>query len=110
MFIKGSPEKIRELCVQTSIPFNYLEKLDILAKEGYRIIALARKEIKIKYQNLYKYEREDYEKNFIFQGFLVFENKIKEATENSIKTLNRAYIRTIMITGDNILTAISVGR
>jgi len=38
------------------------------------------------------------------------QNKLKEATTQAIETLHSANIRTIMATGDNILTAISVGR
>lgn len=38
------------------------------------------------------------------------ENKLKEATRGVISTLNDCKIRTIMATGDNTLTAISVGR
>lgn len=38
------------------------------------------------------------------------QNKLKHVTTNIIQTLNQANIRTIMATGDNVLTAISVGR
>ena len=38
------------------------------------------------------------------------ENKVKSATIPAIKTLNDCNIRTIMATGDNILTAIAVGK
>lgn len=45
-----------------------------------------------------------------FLGFLVMENKLKPVTKEIIKDLNDCKIRTIMATGDNTLTAISVGR
>jgi cation-transporting ATPase 13A2 len=38
------------------------------------------------------------------------ENKLKPVTKDTISTLNECKIRTIMATGDNTLTAISVGR
>ena len=38
------------------------------------------------------------------------ENKLKPVTKATISTLNNCKIRTIMATGDNTLTAISVGR
>ena len=38
------------------------------------------------------------------------QNKLKPVTTSVIEQLNHACIRTIMATGDNILTAISVGR
>ena len=46
----------------------------------------------------------------IFLGFLITENKLKEVTSQTISTLNECSIRTIMATGDNTLTAISVAR
>lgn len=38
------------------------------------------------------------------------QNKLKPVTTEIIHELNHANIRTIMATGDNVLTAISVGR
>ena len=38
------------------------------------------------------------------------ENKLKGATAETIQTLNNCKIRTIMATGDNTLTAISVAK
>lgn len=38
------------------------------------------------------------------------QNKLKEVTTSIIEELNMAKIRTIMATGDNILTGISVGK
>lgn len=43
-------------------------------------------------------------------GFLVMQNKLKPATRRAIETLQDACIRTVMVTGDNVLTAISVAR
>lgn len=44
-----------------------------------------------------------------FLGIIVMENKLKEQTRPTITILNDCNIRTIMATGDNTLTAISVG-
>lgn len=54
--------------------------------------------------------REEVEKDLTFLGFLVMQNKLKSATIKALSELNEADIRTIMATGDNMLTAISVGR
>ena len=43
-------------------------------------------------------------------GFLIMQNKLKPATTAIIDKLQEAHIRTIMVTGDNVLTAISVAR
>jgi cation-transporting ATPase 13A3/4/5 len=54
--------------------------------------------------------RDEVEKNLNFLGFLIMQNKLKGATVKSIFELNEADIRTVMATGDNMLTAISVAR
>lgn len=38
------------------------------------------------------------------------ENKLKDVTREIIQKLHNANIKTVMVTGDNVLTAISVGR
>ena len=50
------------------------------------------------------------ENNISFLGFLVCENKMKKETPNVIKQLNNAKINSLMVTGDNPLTAISVAK
>lgn len=55
-------------------------------------------------------QRDSVEKNLEFLGLLVMENQLKAATKDTISTLNECRIRTIMATGDNTLTAISVGK
>ncbi|CAJ0607439.1 unnamed protein product [Cylicocyclus nassatus] len=43
-------------------------------------------------------------------GLVAMENRIKPVTLGVINQLNRARIRTVMVTGDNLLTAMSVAR
>lgn len=62
------------------------------------------------YSSLALAPREQFENNLVFLGFLIMQNKLKSATVKSIIELNEANIRTIMATGDNMLTALSVGR
>ena len=40
----------------------------------------------------------------------MMENKIKQNTQKTISELHNSNIRTILVTGDNILTSISVAR
>lgn len=78
---------------------------------GYRLIAFGYKRLdNMNYLKIQKTQREDVEKDLVFLGFLITENKLKEATEGTIKILNDSKIRTIMATGDNTLTAISVAK
>lgn len=110
-FTKGAPEVISEICNKTTLPSNYDEILHQYTHNGYRVIACAGK-ILPKHTWLYsqKVSREEVEMNMEFMGFIIFENKLKKATEPTLKVLHNANIRVVMCTGDNILTAISVGR
>lgn len=55
-------------------------------------------------------KREDAESGLDFVGFIVFENKLKPTTADVLSEIREAEIGTVMVTGDNILTAISVSR
>ena len=55
-------------------------------------------------------KRDQVEKDLTFLGFLIMQNTLKIATIPVIKELMAADIRTVMVTGDNLLTAISVAR
>ncbi len=54
--------------------------------------------------------REEVESGLRFVGFIIFENKLKPSTAPVLKELVESNIRAVMVTGDNILTAISVAR
>ena len=110
MHIKGSPEKLRELCLKETIPSNFHKILDNYSKNGFRVLACATRPLQISFKNVHKYEREVFEKDAIFLGFLIMENKLKVRTVGVIDQLQQANVRTIMVTGDNALTAISVAR
>lgn len=95
------------------MPKEFQEILDSYTVKGYRVIAVATKIITPQdktFQMLKSEPREEFEKDLSFLGFLVMENKLKEATRGTISALNDCNVRTIMATGDNTLTAISVGR
>ncbi|XP_044251355.1 polyamine-transporting ATPase 13A3 isoform X1 [Drosophila takahashii] len=112
VYCKGSPEMLQKLCTPQSLPDNYSEQLSTFAKKGYRIIAIAFKALvqKMNYTKIQRLSREEVENNLEFLGFVILENRLKPDTAKVINALNSAKIRTIMITGDNILTAMSVAR
>jgi len=110
-FVKGSPEKIEELCIKASLPKDYHEVLEIYTRKGYRVIALAFRPLpNMNYIKIQKLNREEIETDLHFLGFLIMENKLKEVTSSVIANLKDCKIRTIMATGDNTLTAISVAK
>ncbi|SCV73478.1 BQ2448_7404 [Microbotryum intermedium] len=110
-YVKGAPEVMLEICNKTTLPDDYEEMLAYYTKHGFRVIALAGKSMPgltwIKAQRL---KREVVESDLRFLGIIVFENKLKPGTAPAIATLRAAHIPTRMVTGDNVRTAISVGR
>ncbi|KAF2158106.1 hypothetical protein K461DRAFT_251384 [Myriangium duriaei CBS 260.36] len=111
IYVKGAPECMKEICRPESFPADYEDLLAYYTHRGYRVIACATKHIpKLNWLKVQKMRREDAESKLDFVGFIVFENKLKPITTSIINQLSAANIRTVMCTGDNILTAISVGR
>lgn len=93
------------------VPQDYEHTLEQYTRSGYRVIACATKHIpNLSWIKAQKMKREDAESGLDFAGFIIFENKLKDSTTPVIEELKRAAIRTVMCTGDNILTAISVAQ
>ncbi|CAG9864440.1 unnamed protein product [Phyllotreta striolata] len=109
-FTKGAPERVMGMCSEHTVPPDFAVKLSQYTAQGYRVIALAYKElpVKMKWMEAQKVHRHVIECDLNFLGFLIMHNPLKIETAPVIKTLHSANIRTVMITGDNILTAISV--
>lgn len=110
-FVKGSPEMIKQLSKLESIPDDYDQVLNEYTVQGYRMIAFGYKNLgEVNFLKVQKIQREDAECDLTFIGFMITENKLKEVTSGIIDQLNKCNVRTIMATGDNTLTAISVAK
>ena len=110
-YCKGSPEKLKELCQPKTIPANFIEQLNYYTSRGYRVLAMASKIINMDLKSALEISRSYCEKDMIFLGLLIVQNKLKLATNPTLKILSEdAQIRVRMATGDNILTAVCVGR
>ncbi|KAI1331917.1 hypothetical protein F5Y16DRAFT_421244 [Xylariaceae sp. FL0255] len=111
IFVKGAPECMRDICRADTFPEDFDELLSYYTHKGYRVIACATKHLKkLSWVKSQKITREEVEKDLEFIGFIIFENKLKPTTAGVLKELTQANIGSIMVTGDNILTAISVAR
>lgn len=111
IFTKGSPESLFEICCRDSLPNDYSNVFSHYAHHGFRVIGCAYKPCPgLTWLKAQKFSRSDAESDLIFLGFIVFENRLKPQTISTVRTLRSAKINNIMATGDNILTAISVGR
>lgn len=111
VYLKGAPEIMSDVCRPETFPKNYEDVLASYTHRGYRVIACAGKSLPgLSWIKAQKLKREDAEKDLNFLGFIVFENKLKSTTTAAMVQLNEAAIRSVMCTGDNVLTAISVAR
>ncbi|KAG2468428.1 AT133 ATPase, partial [Polypterus senegalus] len=111
-YLKGAPETVAKLCKEDSIPENYLEVLDSYTQQGLRVIALAHRKLEQKFtwHKLQNINRDLIECNMEFLGLIMMQNKLKPQSVPVLEQLRKACIRTVMVTGDSMLTAVSVAR
>lgn len=127
VYVKGSPEILKSLCHKKSIPANFEAELASFTHRGLRVIAFGHKTIAINsdsnsnpeegvlsveetIESINGLHREDVEKDLTFLGFFILENKLRPTTTPILNKLTNARIRSLMITGDNPLTAINIAR
>lgn len=110
IYTKGSPEIIAFLSSPNTVPANFTDALMQYTRRGYRVLAIAWRPFAKNYAKTQRVSREEVESNLTFLGLLVMENRLKPETTDVIGVLKKAEIRTVMITGDNMLTALSVAR
>lgn len=83
--MKGSPEKIYELCNKESIPDDFNQILFKYTKLGFRVIGLASKEIKNQDSfNPKSAKREEIERDLHFLGLMIMKNELKDVTSDEI--------------------------
>uniref|UniRef100_A0A1I7TDH9 Cation-transporting ATPase n=1 Tax=Caenorhabditis tropicalis TaxID=1561998 RepID=A0A1I7TDH9_9PELO len=110
LYSKGSPEMILSLCDPSTVPEDYLTRVNAYAQHGFRLIAVARRSLDMNFNKASKVKRGAVECDLQMLGLIVMENRVKPVTLPVINQLNRANIRTVMVTGDNLLTGLSVAR
>ncbi|XP_055952712.1 polyamine-transporting ATPase 13A3-like isoform X3 [Argiope bruennichi] len=112
LYCKGAPEKIVSLCLSETVPVNFPELLKDYTLQGYRVLALAHRKLdpKLSWHHAQKIKRDQVEKDLTFLGLLIMQNTLKPETTPVIKVLKDAKIRCVMVTGDNVMTAMSVAR
>ncbi|PVH17733.1 uncharacterized protein CXQ87_000627 [Candidozyma duobushaemuli] len=105
--VKGAPETIRHMLVDA--PEQYEQIFKSFTRAGSRVLALGYKELDTSV-NVLKAKRADIESKLHFAGFIVFHCPLKPDAIETIKMLNESSHRSVMITGDNPLTACHVAK
>lgn len=114
VFLKGSPETILEKCTKIKLGEEILElnKEDVLqvakqfAGDGLRVMGMAYKAVD---ENFDRLDPQLMSGGFIFAGLQGMEDPIRTEALEAIQVARKAGIRVIMITGDHIDTALSIG-
>ena len=112
VFVKGAPEKVASLCKPETLPSDFTSVLQIHTKQGLRVIAAATKSLNAnaRWSEINELSRGELEEKCEFLGLIIMQNLVKAETYPALEKLFQADIETVMVTGDNILTAISVAR
>uniref|UniRef100_A0A671RNE0 Probable cation-transporting ATPase 13A2 n=1 Tax=Sinocyclocheilus anshuiensis TaxID=1608454 RepID=A0A671RNE0_9TELE len=105
-FLKGAPEMVASFCRRESMPSHFSPILREYTSQGFRVLGFAYKHL-TKETDLSTVERS---KDMNFLGLLVMKNQVKPESAEVIRTLKLAQLRPVMVTGDNILTAVNVAR
>lgn len=117
MYVKGAPEEIiarsRHILIkgkERQMTENDLKLLrknqDDLSKKGLRVLAVAFKRVDKKIANDFREDNDDDLVNkLVFVGFVALKDPIRPEAKSTIELAKKAGIKTVMITGDNRLTA-----
>ena len=112
LFTKGSGEAVHYLCTPSSVPPDFVEECSKAARAGVYQISIAWRELNEPIESILKRSRNEIEgkQELVFLGFVNFSNRMKSETPAMIRELREGDIRTVMISGDHVLTAIHVAR
>ncbi|NXF89115.1 AT134 ATPase, partial [Eubucco bourcierii] len=109
VFTKGAPEMVSMLCRAETVPSNFESKLLFYTTQGFRVIGLACKPLQTGKQSAWL-TREEVESELTFLGLLILANRLKRETKPVLEELSAAHIRSVMVTGDNMQTAVTIAK
>lgn len=102
---------MQNLSRDDSVPADFYSVLEKYTEDGLRVLGMSFKILHgYDQEKIDTWKREEIEWDLTFIGFLIMENKIKKETFDCLTKLQNAEISWVMATGDNGLTAVSVGR
>eukprot|EP00076_Gallus_gallus_P028647 XP_015152391.1 cation-transporting ATPase 13A2 isoform X2 [Gallus gallus] len=112
LYIKGAPEVVASLCSTETVPADFSQVLRHYTADGFRVLALACRPLSAvrSFEDALQLTRDAAESSLTFLGFLVMKNVLKLESAPVITLLRNAGVRPVMVTGDNMLTAVNVAR
>jgi len=120
LYLSGAPEKILSLSkywekegkkydLEAKKIYLIKNKIDQLAKEGFRIVGVGYKNIKGDLEET-KISIENLSRDIIFVGLIVLKDHLRQEAKQSIETCRSMGIRPVIVTGDHLLTAQAVAK
>lgn len=109
LFVKGAPDKLLEMAQKQDPNFNYdywFEKVKRFSEEGKRVIAVAYEKAP---QNAKEVTHEMIVDGMNFLGLAAIIDPPREEVIESLKVMRTAGVEVKMITGDNAITAKTIG-
>lgn len=102
---KGAPDRIINLSINSEDEKNKAQEANLeMASNALRVLALAVKEFD------HLPSKEELEHDFIFVGLVGMIDPERSEVKESIKIASEAGIKTVMITGDHIITAKAIAK
>ncbi len=107
VFVRGAPEVVLEKSrLKEQEKRNVTKLFEEYAKEGLRIIGFGTKIL----DHTGSIRREEAEKDITFLGFVGIYDPPRREAKQAVQEADLAGIKTIMVTGDNHLTALAIAR
>ncbi|ORX89631.1 potassium/sodium eff [Basidiobolus meristosporus CBS 931.73] len=110
MFTKGATERIISLCQNIEDDKEILQKVDILASKGLRVLTLAYKTLDLNPEDVQNSSREDLEKNLNFLGLVGIYDPPRPESRRAVQEAYGAGIMVHMLTGDHEETATAIAK
>ena len=104
---KGAPEQIAEMCNFSKNEIAELSsRVHLAAERGFRLIAIAQSKISL--EDLDQFAPDSHQFNYL--GLTLLHDPVRAGVPEAVQECKSAGIRTVMITGDHPITALSIAR
>ncbi|KAF5835495.1 hypothetical protein DUNSADRAFT_7279 [Dunaliella salina] len=110
--VKGSPERLLAFMDPATVPGNFMPLLKEYTNQGLRVIGMASRQLPASCApgTALRMSQDELEAGAAFMGLVLMVNRLKPESAPTIAHLHAASIRTAMVTGDHVRTAINVAR
>eukprot|EP00741_Cyanophora_paradoxa_P001742 tig00000073_g1689.t1 len=108
---KGAPESIVKMCRPHTVPRAFAKALRLQEERGLTVLACAHRALPfMSPPEIRSLPREEAEAGLTFDGFLLLHNPVRKESPGTVAALAAGRLRICLLTGDGLLTAVSVGR